>query len=698
MPLRSLFNAVRVLTLFGTRPEVIKVSPVISALEAQPESFTTINVSSSQHTDLLQPLIRDFAIRLDHDLKVMQPNQTLSSLSARVLIALDPVLLEEKPDIVLVQGDTTTALAGALAAFHRHIPVGHIEAGLRSGNSQSPFPEEMNRRLISRIAKLHFAATRTNYETLLSEGIDPGCVALTGNTVVDALLKTARTASPTPATQAVLDQVGGKNLILLTTHRRESFGERMSDNLKVLREFVRSHPEASLVFPMHPNPAVSGPAREILGQCERVHLIAPLDYQQFVLMMSRAWLIVSDSGGVQEESPTLGKPLLVLRENTERSEAVDAGCAKLTGTPELLRDALDEACSDNSWIRNVKKIANPFGDGKAAEKIAESDSRKTDAGRKSRLDPGLSEGFILPIDADMSGEPKPIFYPRTGTDPDTLGLSGDAAPLHDRPLVSLVIPAYNEAAIVEKNLAVICNYMQSLESKYDWEMIIVNDGSKDNTSMLAKAFAATRTNIFVLDHAVNFGLGQALKFAFNECHGDYIVTVDMDLSYSPDHIERLLDTLVKTRAKIVIASPYLAGGAVENVPEFRRILSVGANKFLSIASHGRIKTLTGMVRAYDARFLKTLDFYSMGMEVNSEILYKAMVLRARIEEIPAVLKWHLPDPDAPPAKPVRQIEHADRKVCRHAAGVGFSVSADHVFPRARRSGAGDITRGARSGC
>jgi glycosyltransferase involved in cell wall biosynthesis len=185
--------------------------------------------------------------------------------------------------------------------------------------------------------------------------------------------------------------------------------------------------------------------------------------------------------------------------------------------------------------------------------------------------------------------------------------------------------------------------------------------------MLAKAFAATRNNVFVLDHAVNFGLGQALKFAFNECRGDFIVTVDMDLSYSPDHIERLLDTLVRTRAKIVIASPYLEGGSVENVPEFRRILSVGANKFLSIASHGRIKTLTGMVRAYDARFLRTLDFYSMGMEVNSEILYKAMVLRARIEEIPAVLKWHLPEPHDPTAPLTKPARKSSMRIAKYVA-------------------------------
>jgi len=232
----------------------------------------------------------------------------------------------------------------------------------------------------------------------------------------------------------------------------------------------------------------------------------------------------------------------------------------------------------------------------------------------------------------------------------------DAEPLAPaKPFVSLVVPAYNESAIVQRNLGVLCDYMKSLEHKYEWEIIVANDGSRDDTSALAREFAAGRENVFVIDHIVNFGLGQALKFAFNQCRGEYIVTVDMDLSYAPDHIEQLLDKLRETRAKIVIASPYLDGGSVQNVPALRRWLSVGANKFLSLTAHGRIKTLTGMVRAYDARFLRSLDFYSMGMEVNCEILYKAMVLRARIVEIPAVLRWHLPEESAPaPGKPARR--------------------------------------------
>jgi UDP-N-acetylglucosamine 2-epimerase (non-hydrolysing) len=359
----------KILTLFGTRPEIIKLAPVMRALQAMPEAFAAINVSSSQHTDLLAPLIQLFGLRLDHDLKVMQPNQTLSSLASRVLAALDPILVDERPDLVLVQGDTTTALAGAMAAFHRGIPVGHVEAGLRSGDPLSPFPEEMNRRLISQVASYHFAATRNNCATLLMEGISNDRVFVTGNPVVDALQEMVEKAEPSPATVELLNQTKGQKRILLTTHRRESFGERMTDNLKILKQFVQSHEDVALIFPVHPNPSVSGPAKAVMGDCNRIHLVPPLDYEQFVAVMSQAWLIVSDSGGVQEEAPTLGKPLLILRENTERPEAVESGCAKLVGWPERLGELLEEACTPGSWIHSVGATGNPFGDGHAADKI-----------------------------------------------------------------------------------------------------------------------------------------------------------------------------------------------------------------------------------------------------------------------------------------------------------------------------------------
>jgi glycosyltransferase involved in cell wall biosynthesis len=258
----------------------------------------------------------------------------------------------------------------------------------------------------------------------------------------------------------------------------------------------------------------------------------------------------------------------------------------------------------------------------------------------------------------MASDPRSNVAPGQAIDTDDAPIVDAPVIAGTKPLVSIVLPAYNEAAIVRQNLRVLCDYMKSLEHKFDWEMIVINDGSKDDTSELAKQFADTCSNVFVFDHVVNFGLGQALKFAFNQCRGEHIVTLDIDLSYTPDHIERMLDRLRETKAKIVIASPYLSGGAVENVPPLRKLLSIGANKFLSFAAHGRLKTLTGMVRAYDAKFLRTLDFYSMGMEVNSEILYKAMVLRARIEEIPAVLRWHtldLPADGKPPRKSSMRI-------------------------------------------
>jgi UDP-N-acetylglucosamine 2-epimerase (non-hydrolysing) len=329
-------------------------------------------------------------------------------------VALDAVLLAERPDLILVQGDTTTALAGALAGFHRDVPVGHVEAGLRSGNARSPFPEETNRRLVSRLASLHFAATSRNVETQRDEGVPDECIVLTGNPVVDSLLdvlkRAATNGGPTNGASAngaftngasangaftngaftngaiANGRAGfdGTKLIVLTTHRRESFGEAMSGNLRVLREFVESHDDVSLAFPVHPNPSVRGPSYEILGGSPRIHLLEPMEYFEFVHLLSRAWLIVSDSGGVQEEAPSLGKPLLVLRENTERPEAVEAGVARLVGgRPETLREMLHELYPDHAWLGQVARSRNPFGDGTAAVQIVDAIERFLGAGAAS---------------------------------------------------------------------------------------------------------------------------------------------------------------------------------------------------------------------------------------------------------------------------------------------------------------------------
>jgi UDP-N-acetylglucosamine 2-epimerase (non-hydrolysing) len=359
----------RVLCLFGTRPEIIKLAPVLRALapHCQP-----VHVASSQHADLLAPFARDFGVRIDHDLAVMEADQSPSQVAARVLTALDPLLVELAPDLVLVQGDTTTAMAGALAAFHRRIPVGHVEAGLRTGDPASPFPEELNRRLITRLASLHFAPTRHNWATLRAEGVPAEAIALTGNPVVDALQECLARARPSPELEARLGGTGGQRLVVLTTHRRESFGEVMEGNLRVLRRFVERHPDVCLAFPVHPNPRVREPSREILADQPRILLLPPLGYADFLQLLSRAWLVVSDSGGVQEEAPTLGKGLLVLRANTERPEAVEAGVARLVGgDPERLEAALEELAADDAWLRRVGEIPNPFGDGRAGERIAD---------------------------------------------------------------------------------------------------------------------------------------------------------------------------------------------------------------------------------------------------------------------------------------------------------------------------------------
>ena len=358
----------KILVLFGTRPEAIKLAPVIH--ELRKNALQTVIVSSSQHKELLKPFLKMLDIQIDFDLRVMKQNQTPTEVCSRVLSKLDKILEAEQPDLILVQGDTTTTLAGTLAGFNRRIPVGHVEAGLRSGNLYSPFPEEMNRRLVSQIAAFHFAATEKNRRNLLAEQISTEKIFVTGNTVVDSLFYILKNLSPGKKIVEIIERTTGKKRILLTTHRRESFGTAMSGNLKVLRDFVEKRKDVCLIFPVHPNPNVKQITEEILADKERIHLLEPLDYSDFIALMKEAWLIVSDSGGVQEEAPSLGKPLFILRENTERPEAIQSGVAKLVGgNPRSLKLMLEENYAVQTWIKSVKEISNPFGDGKAAKRI-----------------------------------------------------------------------------------------------------------------------------------------------------------------------------------------------------------------------------------------------------------------------------------------------------------------------------------------
>lgn len=362
----------RVAILFGTRPEIIKLAPVIRELEERPRRFRSIQIASGQHTDLLRPFARELGVRLDHDLQVGEERQTPVQVCQRVLAALDPLLERERPDALLVEGDTTTVLAGALAAFYRKIPVGHVEAGLRSGDLSAPFPEEMNRRTVTGLASFHFAPTEHNVRTLLDEGVSKDRIVQTGNPVVDSVQWALGHRKASARIDELLTRVRGKKLVVLTTHRRESFGAIMEQHMRSLRRFVERHEDTAVAFPVHPNPEVRERAERELGGCARILLVEPLEYLDFVQLLSKAWLIVSDSGGVQEEAPSVDRPLLVIRGNTERPEGIEAGLARLVGeSPGALESLLEECHADLGWFERSRPHSNPYGSGDSGRRIAD---------------------------------------------------------------------------------------------------------------------------------------------------------------------------------------------------------------------------------------------------------------------------------------------------------------------------------------
>lgn len=361
--------ALKVLTVVGTRPEGIKLAPVIRALRDTPAVEGRV-CATGQHRGMLDQVLQVFGVVPDHDLDVMQPGQTLAGVAARVLERLEPVLLRERPDWVLVQGDTTTAAMASLCAFYCGIRVGHVEAGLRTFDRRQPFPEEVNRRLTAVVADLHFAPTEHARRNLVREGVPPGEVLVTGNTVIDALLAASRVGQAAPAVLAGVPPE--RRVVLATVHRRESFGAPLRDVCAALADTVRSHPDVHLVLPVHPNPQVSGAVREQLGALDRVTLCPPLDYLSLVQVLQRAHAVVTDSGGLQEEAPGLGKPVLVVRDTTERPEAVEAGTARLVGTARhRVRAELARLLDDEAHYLSMARAVNPFGDGQAAPRIVQ---------------------------------------------------------------------------------------------------------------------------------------------------------------------------------------------------------------------------------------------------------------------------------------------------------------------------------------
>lgn len=362
--------AAKILVLFGTRPEAIKLAPVILELKKAPH-FETVVVSSGQHKEFLRPVLKVFGIEPDRDLEVMRENQTPNMVLADTVSKLDSILESEAPDLVLVQGATSTALAGALAGFNRDIAVGHVEAGLRTGDLRCPFPEEMNRRLITQAATFHFAPTAENRQNLLKESVSDKQIFVTGNTVVDAI-KIARRTAPSGQVEKVLEMTEGKKRIVLTMHRRESFRKRMTEYLTEIGEFVEKHEEVALIFPVHLNPAARKIATDILAERDRILLLEPLHYPDFLHLMENSWLILTDSGGIIDEAPSIGRPVLILQPKTERVEAVMCGIARLAGPgPEPFRDVLENTYVADSWINSLKPMQNPFGAGDSAGRIVE---------------------------------------------------------------------------------------------------------------------------------------------------------------------------------------------------------------------------------------------------------------------------------------------------------------------------------------
>ena len=363
----------RVLILLGTRPEVIKLAPLIMVLREHADLIETIVCSTGQHREMFTQAMEGFGLKADIDLGLMTPGQTLAGITSQAFAAVDKVIEEQKPTVIIVQGDTTSAMVGAMCGFYRRIAVGHVEAGLRTGDIQSPFPEEVNRCIVGKVASFHFAPTQRSANNLLRENVPASSIHVTGNTVVDALRwMRSRLPSEPPAElpASVAAAIDTHRLLLVTGHRRESFGDGISSICNSLRQLAEEYPDTFIVYPVHLNPNVQKPVRAILSDHPRIALLPPVAYATLLWLMERATLILSDSGGIQEEAPSFGKPLLILRDTTERPEVVEAGCARLIGTTqEAILSNSRELLSDPDAYLEMTAKPNPFGDGHAAEKI-----------------------------------------------------------------------------------------------------------------------------------------------------------------------------------------------------------------------------------------------------------------------------------------------------------------------------------------
>ncbi len=639
------------LTFFGTRPEVIKLAPVISALERRAGRIRSVVATTSQHDDLLAPLIAQFGLKIDHDLKVAHPDQSPSSVLTRCLERMSRLIEAERPDVILVQGDTTTALAGALAGFYHRVPVAHVEAGLRTGDLRSPFPEEAHRLLIARVTRWHFAATRANAHALRDEGIASDSILRVGNPVVDAVKDILAYTVPSAEVQALLETTRGQRRILLTTHRRENFGPVMEGHLATIRDFVDRHRDVELIFPVHPNPAVRAAVAAALPAGPRIHIVDPMGYADFIHLASRVWLIASDSGGIQEEAPTLGKPLVVLRDTTERPEAIDCGIAQLAGhEPARLDALLESAYRDTGWVRRAGAASNPFGDGRAGERIGSAvvrllEGRPISRARGKRANRPVAGGHAVP--APTAAGIWPALPESSVSNASAVSTTSTAAaPAPQQRKVTVVLPAYNE----ERDLpALLPRIRETLAHDWDYRVLVIDDASTDATPDIVTAFSRTMP-VTLIQHQHNGGLGAAIRTglkAATELEG-VVVTLDADNSQGPELIPAMLAE-IDAGADVVIASRFCQGSAEVGVPGLRLLLSHGASWTLRMLigypgvrdySCGfrayRGESLRSLITTYGDNFLRETGFSCM-----LELLINLRRIDAEVVEVPLVLRYDL---------------------------------------------------------
>lgn len=576
----------RVLIAIGTRPEAVKMAPVVRAFRERP-GFDCRILATAQHREMLDQMLEVFGLVPDWDLDIMLSGQSLATLSGALFTALDRVLADARPELVLVQGDTTTALITGLVAFYRKIPVGHIEAGLRTRDLYSPFPEELNRTLLSRLATLHFVPHANHRDNLIREGIEPAQIFLTGNTVIDALnlMLEQSNGFVDPALPALL--ANGRRTILVTTHRRESLGEPMRQTLQAVASVIEDHPDVQVIFPVHLNPAIRALAADVLGATPRIHLMDPLPYPDFVRVMAASHLVLTDSGGVQEEAPALGKPVLILRDSTERTEVVESGGALLVGSDaSRITGAARLLLGDEDAYRKMSRGCSPYGVGIAADRIA-----------------SISGGYL---DGRISLQ---------------------------APEVSIVVPAYNEA----QNLPALA---ARLDEEIDRaglsaEILVVNDCSLDDSRRVLDELALRYHRLRPIHKGLPRGMGNAIRAGLAEARGVMAIVTMADGSDDLARLPLLRERIITDGYDLAIASRYRTRGDQRNIPFLYRFFSWWFRLLSHVVLGVPLADLTNAYRAFRLSVIRDVGLQGGGFEISPEITFKIWFSTRRVTEVDA---------------------------------------------------------------